>query len=127
MKLPHDLKNYRSPDDSAGDWFVFCVVVAALLACLLLPGCASIADLQSHEEMHCAGFAHGASDKNATVRQPEWFRVHAPSEKPWIYVRVDNPNATCRQFSTSAASSESTIFGCAVWQPANCIIILPKE
>ena len=96
MNLPSDLKHLRAPRPDA-DAGIFWLCVVALLVCLLLPGCAT------------SGFDYN------------WRQTRPASAKPWMYVTVDDPSATCRFLGLSAQKS---YFACAVWAPANCQIIL---
>ncbi len=99
----------------------FVMVVGPLLLLFLLTACSSIpADLVAHEERHCEGWEHTG---NAPFYQ--WTKARPASAKPWFYVRVDDPDAICRQRVASAASF-IRINGCAQWKPQGCEIILPR-
>ena len=94
------------------------------LLILLLSGCAGMT-LQEHEEKHCQGFVHQQVPAGGVPFRYEWKQTRPESVKPWLYVKVDDPNATCRALGTNF-SKDGVIEACAQWQPINCIIILPN-
>lgn len=100
-------------------------VVIGLLVLLWLGGCASIDELRQHEELHCAGFGHQQPTNQIGPTFYEWHKARPASEKPWVYIYSDNPDADCRAIGAQAVGSRR-IDACAQWCQANCIIILPK-
>ena len=103
-------------------------VIALLFLVSLAAGCAVMPEdlsLQTHEEKHCEGWVH----QNPSGSVPfiyEWSKTRPASLKPWFYVKVDDPNITCRMLG-SQASQRIHIDACAIWKPQGCEIYLPKE
>ncbi len=120
MTLPTDLKNYHAPEQSDSGIFWLCVL--ALLVCLMW-GCASMTDdLREHEAWHCRGWVH-----EGTAPSYSWTKVREESAQPWLTVRVDDPDSTCRIMGADPQRSLMRVAACAVWQPVGCTIILPKN
>ena len=105
-------------------WWLVVATILAIGMAISVSGCADLS-LQAHEERHCEGWTHTDIPQGQTAFRYEWKKVRDASERPWLYVNVDNPNQTCRALGSQAAGNV-IISGCAIWQPSNCIIILPN-
>jgi len=114
-------------DKNLTPWWLVVATILAIGMAISVSGCASINDsLQTHEERHCDGWTHQYSPSDGKPFFYQWTKTRASSEKPWLYIRVDNPNITCRLFGVQA-SGTLIVDACAIWQPQNCIIILPTN
>ncbi len=97
-----DLKNYRAPQNYDSDWGVFLITLIALVAALMLSGCAA------------PGFDYA------------WTQARPASVKPYIYITVADPDAFCRSVGVSTLYL-GRIAACATWKPENCVIYLPPN
>lgn len=95
------------------------LAVASLVA--TAGGCANYPqDLRAHEERHCEGWTHTGNSPFYV-----WTQTLPASVKPWLYVYAADVDLACRMLGAQAIIG-SSIYGCAQWKPANCIIILPE-
>ena len=102
-------------------WLLLVTVAVIFAAIMATAGCSTMPlDLVAHEERHCEGYSHTGEAPFYT-----WTQTRAASVKPWLYVKVDDIDRTCRELGTQAQAGHR-INACAKWQPINCIIYLPK-
>lgn len=57
----------------------------------------------------------------------EWRQTRPASFKPWLYVTVDDPDATCRHIGTDTEGRSGRIQACAEWAPSGCLIFISKD
>ena len=114
---PRDAFDLEFTPEQTIFWLAILLALGAIFGCSSMP-----LDLRAHEERHCEGWSH-TGDAPFYV----WTKTRAASVKPWMYLEAEDTDAACRILGTDAAGNLGRIGACALWQPANCIIILPKE
>lgn len=57
----------------------------------------------------------------------QWAQTRAASQKPWFYITVADPDATCRALGADAGRSLGRIHACAQWHPSGCVIFVGKD
>ncbi len=123
-----DLRHYRAPEPEAdADWFVWLATLAALVAALMITGCASMEQsVADHERMHCAGFQHQDEPAHGAPFRYEWVKTREASAQPWVYLYVADVDFACRIAGADPHRRLKRIYGCAIWRPVGCTIYLQE-